>query len=191
MSTLSRFSALLSELIKSDSIFLAADLMEEDGSLKLREDEVGLPPRTVKLKNVPRDAKIIKVDHFDLQGRFIHTGNNSLLGKRCDYLIVDAQHSRILLIELKLGDKSAGDRKQVVAQLKGGRAIVDYLVALLTHFHNEELYLDPKEFRYAWITYRENTALKTVSRATRWDIESPMQMKNGRKQTYDYSRMVR
>lgn len=191
MSELSRFAAKLSELLKDDSLFLAGERINEDGLLVLTEDEAGREKRTVKLSDVPADAQIIKVDNFDLQGRFICTAGNSDVGKRCDYVIIDAQHSRILLIELKLGTKGDGERKQVVAQLKGGRVVIDYLVALIAHFHSESLDLNPEEFRYAWISYREAKTQKSESRANGRDIDSPMRLKNAQKTIYSFKRITR
>lgn len=191
MSELSKFAAKLSELLKEDSISLASELTNEEGLLVLTEDEAGREKRTVKLSDVPATAQIIKVDNFDLQGRFTRTAGDSDLGKRCDYVIIDAQNARILLIELKLGTKSSGERQQVVAQLKGGRVVIDYLVALIEHFHRESLVLHPMQFRYAWITYRESTTQKSESRANGRDIDSPMRLKNAQKRTYNYKQLIR
>ena len=121
MSKLSKFAAKLSELLKQDSLFFASDLTNQDGLLVLTEDEAGREKKTVKLSDVPASAHII----FDLQGRFTRTAGDSDFGKRCDYVIIDAHNSRVLLIELKLGTKSSGERQQVVSQLKGGRVVID------------------------------------------------------------------
>ncbi|BAU97019.1 hypothetical protein N24_2757 [Corynebacterium suranareeae] len=191
MSALSKFVARLADLLKEDSLFLASELTDDDGLLVLTEDEVGQPVRKIKLKDVPAEARVIKIDNFDLNGRFVQTGGGSDLGKRCDYVIVDAQNSKILLIELKLGTKSSGDRQQVVSQLKGGRAVIDYLLALIAHFHNENIEVSSPQFRYAWITYRESTSQKSASRDNGRDIDSPLRIKNAQKRPYSYKKMVR
>lgn len=57
--------------------------------------------RTVRLSDAPASAQIIKVVSPVLPVI-------QVLGKRRDYVIIDAQNSQILLIELKLGTTSIG-----------------------------------------------------------------------------------
>ena len=85
--------------------------------------------------NPPNDAIIIKCDKFPTTGNVFFKGKNKE-SKRADYVLVSESEKVLMFFELKRS-KSSSSAKNVVAQLKGAKCIMDYCESISSSFLNE------------------------------------------------------
>ena len=88
-----------------------------------------------KLRHLPKDALVIKCDKFPQLGDIFFKGDN-MECKRADYALISESCGEIMIFELKRSRNSAGN-KEIYAQLKGAKCIVEYCKSIVDSFFNE------------------------------------------------------
>jgi len=101
---------------------------------------------TFAIRNVPNDALIIKCDRFPTTGDKFFRGKNQEC-KRADYVLISESEKVIMFFELKRSNKSAS-AKDITAQLKGAKCIMDYCASISSAFLEEHDIFDGYIYKY-------------------------------------------
>ena len=90
--------------------------------------------KRVKIIGVPKDAILIKPDCADPLNDLL--GEDDYMKKRCDYILIcsHGKHNYITFFELKSYSSGRIEEKEVKAQFKGGKALIDYIESLIFNF---------------------------------------------------------
>lgn len=193
MAKVERFVKRIVEVIQPDDVVLAEATGRSQGQYHIHLSEVDdkKGERFVRLTDVPESLIAVKLDSFDLNRAFVQTGGGKPYGRRCDYLLVDPINHLLTFIELKLGT-TGGHAKDVVLQLKGGRAIADYMASLMRHFDGVDIDLAGVETRFLWITFQQSNSdqFKRGSQFKADDVDDPRKLSQGRNGSINYRAVI-
>ena len=168
MDSLTVKNSSLSEQLHSiidDGAFPTLEENEEDGQKNLVFSENGKPNSNVTVIGVPNNLIVVKGDRFmpvlidPRKGGTLYQGpaffkQDSGTGKRADYILLDEDGKRVVILELSEGSKTG---KTVRFQLVGTHAVLDYIRRVGAHFFG----LDFEEFVGKDYTCRFVGALQT------------------------------
>ena len=90
----------------------------------------------IKLKGLPTDSLLVKIDRFKEKTDFLNGRNG--IARRADYAVVN--NDEIVFIELKSGKIQ---RKEVERQLHGAQCVIDYCASIGHRFFNNPNFLNP------------------------------------------------
>jgi hypothetical protein len=133
---------ILRQMIKSNALVETTNTYDH---LSVRLEEPQQPNSVVKIKGLPEEVIIIKVDTFPAPDT-IFTGKNGEC-RRADYVIVanEQARKRILFIEMK---RRKAPEHEIVEQFKGAACFIAYCKEVAKQFYNFNDLLTGYEFRY-------------------------------------------
>ena len=125
----------------------------DKASVVLKEDKA--PDSTVKIKGLPQNAVVIKIDDAFKNDQFFSGSKGEC--KRADYAIIadTGKKKRILYIELK---KTSDQLNNVIKQLKGAECVLAYCCRIASVFYEKPTFLEDYEPRF--IAFAHTGALK-------------------------------
>ena len=101
----------------------ACKLLEDDGNYSFM------------IRDLPSDTLVVKCDQFpSTKDVFFKSEHKEC--KRADYVLVSESNKVIMYFELKHSNKSASS-KDIIAQLKGAKCVVDYIQSIAMQFLGE------------------------------------------------------
>ena len=89
------------------------------------------------IRDLPSDTLVIKYDRFPSTKDVFFKSEHSEC-KRADYILISESNKVVMYIELKHSNKSAAS-KDIVAQLKGAKCVVDYMQSIAMQFLGEPM----------------------------------------------------
>lgn len=108
---------------------------EHNERFELVETHQDATLRQVFIQGVPKDTLLLKMDAYTISNLL----NESLAGwllKKCDYAMVDVEHKRIILIEIK--SKKHMDQNlnsDVKNKMRGSQRMMEYLIDMIGTYH--------------------------------------------------------
>lgn len=160
---MSRDMEILAELIKKTA---QVELKEENGKLYAILDEPQSPDSMVKIRDLPLDALVIKVDQFR-SPEDIFNGTKGEC-RRADYVIISSEKRCILYIEVK---RTKDKWHKIVQQLRGAECFVKYCQEIGKSFWKESSFLACYKHRFVSISC---TSISIDKKKTQIDKNSPI-----------------
>ena len=103
-----------------------------------------------KIRSVPDDLLAFKIDKFPNTGRaFFSGGNNECM--KADYALVSDSEKIIMILELM--KSKIKTNKEVVAQLKGAKCILDYCASISSAFLGKSDIFAGYTYRYYKVVF--------------------------------------
>ncbi|MDR1689349.1 MAG: hypothetical protein LBS21_12155 [Clostridiales bacterium] len=100
---------------------------------------------SIKISNPPNDTIVLKCDSFPDTSNFFRGKSGEC--KRADYIVFSESENAVLIMELKYS-KDSSSNKDIIAQLKGAKSILDYCKSIAASFLGNEDFLENYEHRY-------------------------------------------
>ncbi len=125
-------------------------------------DEPQATDSEAKIRNLPDDAIVIKIDAFRSPDNIFNGTKGEC--KRADYAIISSERKCILLIEIK---RNKDAWCQVVKQLMGAKCFIKYCQEIGRSFWNDNNFL--KGYRYRYVSIGHTSIPKRRTRITKQD----------------------
>lgn len=160
---------ILNEMIKDSSKAAIEEDQYKNRFVTLCEPQI--PTCRFKIKRLPPEAVVIKVDDFKSPD-MIFTGNKNEC-RRADYAIVGNTTKGLVIIYIEM-KKTKGSQKEIIDQLKGAECFIAYCREIGKTFWEKKDFLAGCQRRFISIAH-----IPIAKRTTRPPkFESPMRQKH-------------
>lgn len=175
--------AILLELINNDAMVSLQDEYDKKFVVLIEPD---VPDSKVKIRNLPSDAMVIKVDRFRSPDAIFKGDRGEC--KRADYVIVSEKEKCILYIETKLTND---EEHLIVKQLKGAHCFIKYCQEIVRSFWEVEYFLKNYQNRFISFSHTGSINKQTIfTKASKSHDKPENAMKIAYPQSVQFNRLL-